>query len=228
MQQGITIGYSDLQITASDVFAALGYGTNAPNEDVSEAVNEVIHYLSSQVRPVYFFQSFEGEWQKDAVTIDGIEFHIGKIIATQLKKSERFALFAATAGKELSEYIRQAEQEGNMLAVYIADTIGSMVAERTADRMEETLYKEISLAGYKYTNRFSPGYCGWQVSEQQSLFSLLPPGVCGITLTASSLMLPVKSVSGIIGIGKDVSRKEYTCNLCDYKNCYKRKASSSN
>jgi len=32
-------------------------------------------------------------------------------------------------------------------------------------------------------------------------------------------MDPIKSVSGIIGIGENVRFNPYTCNLCDNKNC---------
>ncbi|MCK7517168.1 MAG: hypothetical protein MZV64_05325 [Ignavibacteriales bacterium] len=37
-------------------------------------------------------------------------------------------------------------------------------------------------SGLKTTNRFSPGYCGWHVSEQHNLFRLVPDNYCGITL----------------------------------------------
>ena len=69
----------------------------------------------------------------------------------------------------------------------------------------------------------SPGYCGWHVSEQQLLFPLFEGQTCGVRLTDSSLMVPIKSVSGIIGLGKEVRRLDYTCGLCDFKQCYKRR-----
>ncbi|MCF0209200.1 MAG: methionine synthase, partial [Bacteroidaceae bacterium] len=75
-----------------------------------------------------------------------------------------------------------------------------------------------------HTNRFSPGYCGWHVREQKLLFSTFPLAEpCGVKLTDSCLMLPIKSVSGVIGIGENVRKLEYTCGLCDYANCYKRR-----
>ena len=46
---------------------------------------------------------------------------------------------------------------------------------------------------------------------------------CGVSLTESSLMVPIKSVSGIIGLGPQVRHLDYTCGLCDFKQCYKRK-----
>ena len=118
-------------------------------------------------------------------------------------------------------------QEGDMVRVFVADAVGSVIAERVADRMQESMAAYVADRGYRHTNRFSPGYCGWHVSEQQRLFSLFPqPAPCGVTLTDSSLMLPIKSVSGVIGIGSNVRYLDYTCGLCDLANCYKRKRRS--
>jgi len=71
----------------------------------------------------------------------------------------------------------------------------------------------------KSPDLFSPGYCNWSMAEQQKLFSLLPPGFCGIQLSPSSLMHPIKSVSGIIGIGTSCKQKGYQCEWCNDKDC---------
>lgn len=115
--------------------------------------------------------------------------------------------------------------EGDMVRVFIADAIGSCLAETCADNMEATLQQNINKLGWQRTNRFSPGYCGWHVREQQRLFTFFPKEPCGVHLTDSSLMIPIKSVSGVIGLGLDVRYNPYTCGLCDFAKCYKRKKS---
>jgi hypothetical protein len=69
------------------------------------------------------------------------------------------------------------------------------------------------------SDRFSPGYCDWNVSEQHKLFNLLPESFCGIHLSESSLMNPIKSVSGIIGIGENLKQLGYQCYWCNDPNC---------
>lgn len=116
------------------------------------------------------------------------------------------------------------KEEGDMVKVFIADAVGSVIAEKAADRMEESLEELLAPYAWSHTNRFSPGYCGWHVSEQRDLFSLFPvEKPCGVSLTSSSLMVPIKSVSGVIGLGENVRKIEYTCGLCDFKQCYKRR-----
>lgn len=73
------------------------------------------------------------------------------------------------------------------------------------------------------TNRFSPGYCHWNVSDQHKLFSLFDEAPRGVTLTDSALMNPVKSISGVIGICENVKYKDYHCRLCKSKDCTYRK-----
>ena len=111
-----------------------------------------------------------------------------------------------------------------MVKIYIADSLGSIIAEKTADCMEVALAEYIREKNWKHTNRYSPGYCGWHVSEQQKLFPLFPIAApCGIRLTDSSLMVPINSVSGVIGTGTNVRKLEYTCGLCTYENCYRKR-----
>lgn len=115
-------------------------------------------------------------------------------------------------------------RSGDLLEGYIYDVAGSEIVEAAADLMQAELDKTMASEGRKITNRFSPGYCGWNVSEQHKIFQLLPGTFCGIRLTASALMDPEKSVSGMIGIGKNVRHLPYTCSICDMKDCIYRKA----
>ena len=85
------------------------------------------------------------------------------------------------------------------------------------------LEKEFGAKGLGISYPYSPGYCGWKVSDQQILFSLLPNQPCGVSLTASSLMCPIKSVSGVVGIGRQMTRQKYGCELCGKKDCYKNR-----
>jgi cobalamin-dependent methionine synthase I len=105
---------------------------------------------------------------------------------------------------------------------YIYDQVGIFLTEAAGDRMQQLIRKELP-PDKTTTNRYSPGYCHWNVSDQHHLFSLFPPAPCGVTLTHSALMNPVKSISGVIGIGKEVSYRDYPCALCQSLNCIYRR-----
>jgi hypothetical protein len=104
----------------------------------------------------------------------------------------------------------------------VFDLLGSMIVESAADLLQAEIQRMALSEGLLITNRYSPGYCNWSVADQHKLFSFFPDNCCGIRLTDSALMHPIKSVSGIIGIGPDVSFREYTCNLCSQVDCFHR------
>lgn len=220
------LSFADLHISLPEIYEAMGYANVAPDEAVEEEVRWVFGRVEAVTSPRFCFFISGGDLDetKDMLSVGDTCFSIGKIITRQLRGSESFAFFAATAGSAFEMFQHALQQEGDMVKIYIADAIGSIIAEKTADCMEIALNEYIRERGWKHTNRFSPGYCGWHVSEQKKLFPLFPSAEpCGIRLTDSSLMLPIKSVSGVIGVGESVRKLEYTCGLCTYDKCYRRK-----
>ena len=165
-----------------------------PDGMVIEEINTLLDRITPLLRPRFFFFLTDGllDTEKATLTVKDTVLSIGKTIARQLRGSEAFAFFTATAGVEFEEFQHLLQQEDDMVKVYIADSLGSIIAEKAADCMEEELAAFIEKRGWKHTNRYSPGYCGWHVSEQQKLFSLFPvASPCGIQLTDSSLMIPI-------------------------------------
>jgi cobalamin-dependent methionine synthase I len=105
---------------------------------------------------------------------------------------------------------------------YILDALGSMIVESAANKLQEEIREVAHTKGLTITNRYSPGYCNWSVADQDQLFSFFPPNCCEINLTDSFLMHPIKSVSGLIGMGEKVKFREYTCDLCSQTDCFHR------
>lgn len=205
--------FGNLDISLSELYEQMGYGETVPDEATVRETETILTQVKAFLKPRFCF----------FVQRELLNFSIGKIIERQLKGAEAYALFICTAGIEYEEYQKRLKEEGDMVRVFIADALGSVIAEKTADCMEKTLQESIDKLGWHHTNRFSPGYCGWHVSQQQLLFPLFKGETCGVCLTESSLMLPIKSVSGIIGLGQTVKHLDYTCGLCDFEQCYKRK-----
>ena len=104
----------------------------------------------------------------------------------------------------------------------MVDVVGSEIVEFAVDRIHHDLGLRFEAEGLGVSNRFSPGYCTWDVREQEKLFGWFPPGYCGITLSPSCLMQPTKSVSGVIGIGHRVRTNPYLCNVCSEEMCIYR------
>jgi len=73
--------------------------------------------------------------------------------------------------------------------------------------------------------RYSPGYCGMDLGEQRNLFQLASAEAVGIVLGASLLMEPLKSISGIVGLGPkaEVGIHLSPCERCPLVGCHMRR-----
>ena len=223
--------FKDLKLTVSGIERVMGYKHGESQEPVSDLISEILRELEpvSDIKAEYrIYENIKFNDSYKTVELGSVVFNIKKIIFGQIKKSGSAGLFLCTAGAESGIRSRRSMNTGDLLRGYVYDTIGSEIVETAADLMQDEFENEMISAGKKITNRFSPGYCGWDVAEQHKLFRLMKDNFCGIRLNSSALMDPEKSISGIIGIGEAVKRNPYTCNLCDMKDCLYRKSRDNN
>jgi ethanolamine utilization microcompartment shell protein EutS len=213
---------SELNLNVSQIESVMGYKQGESQETISDLISEVLKETEAicNIKGEYrILSDIQFNDVEKTIEINHLVFQIKKIVYGLIKKSDSIAVFLCTAGEGIGIRSKKAMKEGDLLTGYIYDVIGSEIVESAADLMQNELEKTVISSGKKITNRYSPGYCGWDVTEQHKLFELVPSNFCGIRLTESALMDPIKSVSGIIGIGENVRFNPYTCNLCDNKNC---------
>jgi len=217
------LAYSELTVDPHNMAPLLGYNDTLP-DDILSMVLEVMDETAGCFDIHGGYQIFDRiAFMSDTrgIRIEDVCFSPDKIVYHQLKHSEQIAVFVCTAGEGISQWSKNTMTD-DPLKGFIADITGSVVVEAAIDMIQRKLSYEMKQAGLKITNRYSPGYCGWHTSEQHKLFSLLPKAICGIQLTDSALMLPIKSVSGFIGIGANVRFNPYTCQICDAEQCVYR------
>lgn len=143
-----------------------------------------------------------------------------------LAHSRFVASFVVTIGSALERLSRRWLKRGAIVRGMVADAIASEAAEAAAARCQQDVGDWAHARGLEITPRYSPGYCGMDVRQQAGLFAMLPAKRIGVRLTPSFLMTPIKSVSGLIGIGSpaDVTPEAYPCSRCDHPHCMQRRA----
>lgn len=223
MTKEFSYTFNELKITEADVTELMGFEPGLAPEPFPETIQMALEKAKEICRPTGGFSVFSDcgvNTSHKTISIETQLFHPDKIIVTQLKPAQQIAIFVCTAGNAITDLANEMMTNGDIMLGYALDTIGSVVADRTALKIQQELENDSFQKGLKISDRFSPGYCDWDVAEQHKLFSLLPCGFCGVTLSASALMWPVKSVSGIIGIGKNLIQKGYQCHWCTDKDCF--------
>jgi hypothetical protein len=106
-------------------------------------------------------------------------------------------LFAATIGMEIEDRGRALADAGDLTRSLLLDAYGSSAAIGLGLAMEARAVE--MLAPLQPTKRHAPGYADFELEAQAPLLRLLDAGRVGITLTEDSLMLPAKSITGVIG-----------------------------
>jgi len=157
------------------------------------------------------------------IEIDGVKLQAGSQICGYVKQATKAALFICTAGDIFTRLSGEYNRNGLFLEAFVADSIGSLTVENAMDRIQDSLSVDLSGKGLKISNRYSPGYCNWPLSGQKELFGLIGENATGVLLSESCLINPIKSVSGIIGIGTDIKKREYGCSICNNAECIYRK-----
>lgn len=149
--------------------------------------------------------------------------HPGRQVCGYIKESTQAALFLCTAGEDFTRMTNALNEQGDIMEAYILDAIGSLTVENAMNKIQENLRLSFVTHHLKISNRYSPGYCNWPLTDQKTLFGMIGENPTGITLSDSCLMTPRKSVSGIIGIGKNLKHQEYGCKICSNTSCIYRK-----
>ncbi|MCK4863313.1 MAG: hypothetical protein KAS25_03405 [Dehalococcoidales bacterium] len=214
---------NEIDIDKQRILTRIGYSDDyEPSARISSLVDDYIENYHDLIAPSYSYRI------RNIESVDGNRVDIGnsivlksKKLARLLERCEMVAVFALTIGNYLEDLVTYLADNGLVLQATVLDAIGSGTVEKLAIQVEGKLRINAGMEGLITSWRFSPGYCDWEVSQQELVFRALDGDAPGIRLTDSMLMIPRKSVSGIIGIGlpgNDIENYN-PCNTCLKKDC---------
>ena len=147
-----------------------------------------------------------------------------------MHQAEHLLLFAVTLGKATSDRIGELFEQNDFALGCMLDAAASAAADRSAAFVEQQFATALAQEGWNDSDgaalRYSPGYCGWNISGQRKLFDYLQPERIGLTLRPSYLMEPLKSVSGVVLAGPremhEFDPSFPSCAACETSSCRDR------
>jgi cobalamin-dependent methionine synthase I len=131
-----------------------------------------------------------------------------------------------TVGDAIETRVRALFDERELPLAVMLDSVGSAAVESLAEVANDVLCQRALQEALRVTNRISPGYAGWDTSEQQALWALCPGDPIGVTLNDACFMTPVKSITFLVGIGPQARVDHYftQCRRCWMRDCAYRRA----
>ena len=137
----------------------------------------------------------------------------GDLIREHLATAQKIAVIVVTIGEKLENLAYQVMPEDATFGLAL-DGLGTAAVDRLSNLVTVKIEQEAASKGLQTSLPISPGLIGWPTDKGQSqIFKLVDSSKIGIKLTESMMMIPVKSVSVVIGLGKDM---EVTENMCEY------------
>jgi hypothetical protein len=223
-------------VQEAEYLRLLGYPRgHQPGDRVRELMAWARDWYSRHGRPWAYLREAALRNEGATLQLDQVEF-------ASLRLQEHFRhhdvrgaiLVAVSAGAECEAHAHELWEQGRPDEYFFLEMFGSAVVE---DLVARTSGRICDLAGHRglmAVPHYSPGYAGWDVAEQNKLFSLIERGVQGslpgpIEVLSSGMLRPKKSLLAISGLAPKSAHAAAAataapCVQCSFSPCRYRRA----
>ncbi|MCQ4023089.1 methionine synthase [Ruminococcus sp. zg-924] len=213
------------KINRSEALRYLGYKGSTPDERTLDILADCERSLLEAAVAKYLYRRFELSFNENGIEVCGTGINLtGKSISAHLDGCRSVVLMCATISSGVDRLIRR-YQATDMTRAVITDALASAAIEQVCDVADEEINRRFP-DEYK-TWRFSPGYGDLPLDLQRDFLRVLnAQKMIGLTLGKSTILIPTKSVTALIGISKDeLPKRKRGCAGCTMRaTCKFRKA----
>ena len=155
--------------------------------------------------------------QHERLKLEGNGRLSGGLLAEHMGGAQEVVIVLCTVGEELERRAAEISREDAVYGMAL-DGVGSAGVEALANAACALFEEEATKEDCQVTIPLSPGMVGWSVEQgQPQIFDLLDASEVGVRLTESMMMLPRKSLTFVLGIGKELIAGGRTCDYCSLK-----------
>jgi hypothetical protein len=225
--------YKDIkvEIKDSDVLHRLGYSKgSAPSERMNRLVSDAVTHAQELIQPKALYEIWSAKLTKQG----GVVLNNGAILSNphaikDWQGLEQVVIAVCTIGLALERQVKQLGDKGNVSSALILDTIGTLSVSSATRQIDAMVCQQANQQGMIAGPRFGPGSVDWDIKDQKILFDLLPTKKIGVKLTDHLLMIPLKSISFVVGMGAKVPkpRTRRPCWYCKRVSCPGRDVSTN-
>ena len=141
----------------------------------------------------------------------------GGLLAEHMGGAQEAIIVLCTVGEALERRAAEVSKEDAVYGLAL-DGVGSAGVEGLANAACALFEEEATDKDCQVTIPLSPGMVGWPVEQgQPQIFDLLDADEIGVRLTESMMMVPRKSLSFVLGIGRELIAGGRTCDYCSLK-----------
>jgi hypothetical protein len=212
-----------LQVTIKEIVACHFQGFSISNQILSR-YTQILNEANRLLKPIAVVKFLP------FLVIQGLIAQIKEVLPAtweilvpfQSTTAGAYVVFC-TIGPYLEEEVRKSNDKGEIARAFIIDIIGSVAVVKYSKYINLLISKEVAARGWESGGPIMPGTRGIDLELQRILFDIVDAKQIGIRLTKQNVLVPLKSMSMIIGVGPKVKigLAEHDCKICPEMNkCY--------
>ena len=193
-------------------YTYLGYKNINECQELDLDIDKCLEEIENISQFKYVYVEFE----------DRLEFLNNPDYIKLLDNCNSYYLILTTLGKRIDDRIKYYSRI-DLKKSLIFDACASAYLEYMADEYENENLKN------PHTFRFCPGYGKTETKDIREIFKYIKADSLGVRLLDSNLMVPMKTMCGVIGIGKKEKKNCMECILkekCEFRKrgvtCYEK------
>jgi hypothetical protein len=229
------VSQPDCAVREAEYFRLLGY---PPGFETGPRARELAdwarRWYSEKGRPWVYLREASLEFGDGSLLLDGMEFKSQKLLA-HLRDSgcRRAVLVAASAGAGCEGAAKVLWDDAKPDEYFFLEIFGSAVVEHLVATISGRICELAEGDGLWAVPHYSPGYAGWDVSEQTMLHRLILQGSTialpeTLEVLSSGMLRPKKSLLAVVGLTEKATAlppgHQAPCHHCSFSPCRYRRS----
>jgi hypothetical protein len=146
----------------------------------------------------------------------GAELAQAEAVVGLLGEAEELVMAVGSIGPALDRTAREWFAGGRELEAFVLGEIGNLAIGKLGDCIPQKVGEWAAARGLETSGALSPGGTGVELSEQRVVVEVAAARRIGVELSSACMLVPVKSVSMLIGLGHGLPTWTHAqaCELC--------------
>jgi hypothetical protein len=212
------VDHWDLQIDAEKVLWGQGADPaviKKRNPRLFEVAQSAVEEGYQHIHPILLYRRIPviGFKHERVLLDEGISLN-SPLIKQHMLGAEEIVVAVCTVGQQLTDYASEIFNSDPVRGLAL-DGLASAAAEALGEAACQYFESIADQEGTQTSIPLNPGMIGWPVQEgQQQIFSLISPQEIGISLSPGGFMVPIKSLSLLMGFGVGLTPTGRSCDFC--------------
>jgi hypothetical protein len=146
----------------------------------------------------------------------GAELARAEAVARALGGADELVMAVGSIGPALDRTTREWFANGREVEAFVLGEVGNLAVCKLGDRIPHRVAEWAAARGFETSGALSPGGTGVDLSDQRIVVEVAAAERIGVELSSAGMLVPVKSVSMVIGLGHGLPTWTHAqaCELC--------------